>query len=143
MSLQVLGAWLRADRERGRRAMWGNASFAFFRELAVGEANAPLGVMSTPLHPGRSLAVDTAFHALGSPIWVMSRELMHASGPGQDTGRPLARLMVAQDVGSAIRGPERGDIFFGTGDEAGAKAGITKHAGSFAVLVADQALAAP
>ena len=35
--------------------------------------------------------------------------------------------MVAQDVGSAIKGPERGDIYFGSGDAAGRLAGVTKH----------------
>ena len=43
--------------------------------------------------------------------------------------------MIAHDVGSAIKGAIRGDIFVGTGAEAGAVAGITKHAGTFFVLV--------
>ena len=38
--------------------------------------------------------------------------------------------MIAQDVGSAIKGPERGDIYFGSGDAAGRLAGVTKHAGT-------------
>ena len=43
--------------------------------------------------------------------------------------------MIAQDVGSAIRGPERGDIFFGTGDAAGAIAGMAKQKARFFVLL--------
>jgi membrane-bound lytic murein transglycosylase A len=43
--------------------------------------------------------------------------------------------MIAQDVGSAIKGPERGDIYFGSGDAAGAIAGRTKHAAKFYVLL--------
>ena len=43
--------------------------------------------------------------------------------------------MVAQDTGSAIIGPGRGDIFFGSGDEAGAVAGAMRAAGRFIVLV--------
>ncbi len=43
---------------------------------------------------------------------------------------PFARLMIAQDVGSAIKGPERGDLYFGTGEEAGKLAGITRHKGA-------------
>jgi membrane-bound lytic murein transglycosylase A len=42
-------------------------------------------------------------------------------------GKPVARLMVAHDTGSAIRGPVRGDIFWGSGDAAGKVAGVTKH----------------
>ena len=48
---------------------------------------------------------------------------------------PFNRLMVGQDVGSAIKGPERGDIYFGSGDAAGKLAGVTKHAGRFFVLM--------
>jgi membrane-bound lytic murein transglycosylase A len=47
------------------------------------------------------------------------------------------RLMVGQDVGSAIRGAERGDIYFGSGDAAAKIAGSTKHAGRFFVLMAN------
>jgi membrane-bound lytic murein transglycosylase A len=48
---------------------------------------------------------------------------------------PFNRLMVGQDVGSAIRGAERGDIFFGSGEEAGRLAGSTRYPGRFFVLV--------
>ena len=51
-------------------------------------------------------------------------------------GEPFNRLMIAQDVGSAIKGPERGDIYFGSGDTAGRIAGITKHPGHLYVLKA-------
>ena len=89
----------------------------------------PLGALNTPLTPGRSLAVDTAFHRLGSPIWVSAPTLKHASKSG------FNRLMIAQDVGSAIKGPERGDIYYGSGEKAGRLAGTTKHPGSFFVLL--------
>ena len=72
-----------------------------------------LGVPEIPLTPGRSLAVDAGVHALGSPVYVSAPKLTHA--PGQ----PFQRLMIAQDVGSAIKGPERGDIYFGSGDGGG------------------------
>lgn len=130
MSLDSLKAWLKEDAERGRKTMWQNASFVFFRELEGAEAESPLGVDAIPLTPGRSLAVDTRFHAIGTPVYVVAPQLAHATPPGG-----FRRLMIAQDVGSAIRGPERGDIYFGSGDEAGRRAGITKHAGSFLVLL--------
>jgi membrane-bound lytic murein transglycosylase A len=47
--------------------------------------------------------------------------------------------MIAHDVGSAIKGPERGDIYFGSGDEAGRLAGVTKQRGRFFVLLPDAA----
>lgn len=128
MSMQALGNWLREDKERGQKIMWQNKSFIFFREL--GDAEGPVGAMSVPLTPGRSLAVDTGFHTLGTPIYLSVPKLSHAT-----KGSGFNRLMVAQDVGSAIKGPERGDIYFGSGESAGKIAGVTKHEGNFYVLL--------
>ncbi len=130
MSLQKLAEWLRTDPKRGRDVMWKNASFIFFRELEGKDAEGPVGAMSVPLTPGRSLAVDTSYHALGTPIYVDAPSLKHATETGG-----FHRLMIAQDVGSAIKGPERGDIYFGSGKQAGELAGVTKNAGSFFVLL--------
>lgn len=129
MTLDALKVWLAADAARGRLVMQENRSFVFFRELA-NEDEGPLGALEIPLSAGRSLAVDTAFHALGAPVYVSAPELQ----PWR-AGESFARLMIAQDVGSAIRGPERGDIYFGSGDEAGRLAGSTKHAGTFVALL--------
>jgi len=126
LTLQSLTDWLKADPARARTVLWRNESFVFFRRI---DGDAAEGVMGTPLHEGRSLAVDTAFHALGLPVYVVAPGMAHA-GPGG-----FSRLMVAQDVGSAIKGPERGDIFFGTGDVALALAGVTKHRADFFVLL--------
>lgn len=130
MSLDGLKVWLSADRERGRAAMHQNASYVFFRELKGSQAASAMGVLEIPLTPGRSLAVDAGFHAIGLPVYVAAPLITHA---GDREG--FHRLMVAQDVGSAIRGPERGDLYFGSGDEAGRLAGITKHPGRFFVLL--------
>jgi membrane-bound lytic murein transglycosylase A len=133
MTLGNLGQWLRADAKRGREAMWLNNSYVFFRELSGPNVDGPLGSLEIPLTPGRSLAVDTAFHQLGLPIYVSAPSLKHwAQGARGQVG--FHRLMIAQDVGSAIKGPERGDVFFGAGDEAGRIAGQTKNAATFYVL---------
>ena len=54
-----------------------------------------------------------------------------------EAARRSGRLMIAQDVGSAIRGPERGDIFLGTGEAAGAIAGTTRARGAVLRLAAE------
>ena len=128
VSMASLGRWLRADTPRGLGVMHQNASYVFFREMPAASAG-PLGVLEIPLTPGRSLAVDTSVHTLGTPVYVSAPKLTHAL-----KGRPYNRLMVAQDVGSAIRGPERGDIYFGSGEAAGRLAGVTKHPGHLFVL---------
>jgi membrane-bound lytic murein transglycosylase A len=130
LTMEGLKSWLRADPARGRALMEENNSYVFFRELPKTEAGGgPVGAQGVPLTPGRSLAVDAAYHKLGSPVFVTAPDLK-----GED-GKPFRRLMIAQDVGSAIRGPERGDIFFGTGDAAGAIAGTTHEKARFFILL--------
>jgi membrane-bound lytic murein transglycosylase A len=106
-----------------------NRSYVFFRELDAEEGrDGPRGAQGVSLTPGRSLAVDTAYHWLGVPVFVTAEDLV-------TEGQPFRQLMIAQDVGSAIRGPERGDIFWGTGEDAGAIAGSTRHSARFCVLL--------
>ena len=134
VSMGALKRWLKADPERGKLVMWQNASYVFFRELKGPEAKGPLGAMNAQLTPGRSLAVDPGHHTLGLPIFVSGDGMKHVNKAGV-----FNRLMVAQDVGSAIKGPERGDIYFGSGDAAGRLAGVTKHPGKFVVLLPNDA----
>lgn len=139
MSLAALKAWLRANPDKMREVLWQNRSYVFFRELAGAQAESAMGVLEIPLTSGRSLAVDTRFHAIGTPVYVAAPDITHLTSDK----RPFERLMIAQDVGSAIRGPERGDIYCGSGDKAARCAGITKHAGTFYVLLPRTELRAP
>jgi membrane-bound lytic murein transglycosylase A len=70
------------------------------------------------------VAVDPRYTPLGAPVWV------EKNGKGK-----IRKLMIAQDTGSAIKGAQRADIFFGTGDEAGLKAGRLKDPGRMIVLM--------
>ena len=134
MTLAGLRKWLSRDREMAKRLMWQNKSFIFFREHPMKAVeDGPKGAMEIGLTKGRSLAVDAGYHAIGTPVFVSAPTLKHAGGSKQ--GKGLSRLMIAQDVGSAIKGPERGDIYFGSGDRAGKLAGQTKHRGKFFVLL--------
>ena len=72
----------------------------------------------------RSIAVDPAIVRLGSPVWIE-----------KDGAEPMNRLMIAQDTGSAIKGAQRADIFFGTGDAAGRAAGKLRDPGRLLVLM--------
>lgn len=128
MSLETLGDWLRAHPDAGREIMRRNRSYVFFRPLRPGAADAAHGVLESPLHAMRSLAVDTRFHALGAPVFVHAPDLVTTEPPRAPDVPGFARLMLAHDVGSAIKGPHRGDIFFGAGPAAGRLAGHTNHA---------------
>jgi len=126
LTLQTMTDWLKSHPEQARMLLWNNKSFVFFRPL---DGDAPVGVLGSPLQTGRSLAVDTAFYGLGTPVFASSAEMTHVKPVG------FHRLMIAHDVGSAIKGPERGDIYFGTGPEALTLAGVTKHPANLFALV--------
>jgi len=79
MSLQALKQWLRANVDRARDVMWKNESYVFFRELMGSDAKGPIGANNIPLQPRRSLAVDTSYYALGTPIFVDAPKLTHAT----------------------------------------------------------------
>ena len=125
ISLQSIRAWLAANPDRKSEMMNRNPSFIFFREIA-GEG--PIGAQGVALTPGRSLAVDPKFLPLGAPIWL-------EADYRDDSGRPLRRLMVAQDTGGAIRGAVRGDVFWGHGEIARALAGPMKAPGRIYLLL--------
>jgi membrane-bound lytic murein transglycosylase A len=130
MSLERLMAWLRANPEQGRDIMRRNRSYIFFRLAEeLDPADGPIGGAGLPLTPGRSLAVDRAVWSYGLPFWLEGELPV----PGAES-EPLRRLMIAQDTGSAIVGPARGDFFFGSGAEAGTRAGLLRHAARFVVL---------
>ncbi len=126
-----LEVWLKANRAAGEALMRENRSFIFFRELGtLGDADGPLGAAGVPLTPGRSLAVDRNLMTFHMPIFVAAP--MFAGLARGD--RPFRRLMIAQDAGSAILGPARGDIFVGSGSAAGSIAGRIRHAARMIVL---------
>ena len=123
--------WLRANPRIARELIRRNASYVFFRlEEPQAGAPGPLGGGGVPLTPGRSLAVDATLWRYGLPFWLEGRL------PTPDGGAvPLARLVIAQDTGSAIVGPARGDLYLGTGAEAGVVAGLLRDAARFTVLL--------
>ncbi len=129
VSLQTIRAWLEAHPEEAPEVLAQNPSFVFFRQL---HEEGPVGSLGVVLTPERSLAVDSAFVPLGLPVWV------DTSAPASDPlapARPFRRLMVAQDTGGAIRGPVRGDVFWGHGPDAAPVAGHMKDQGRLWLLL--------
>ena len=125
VSADVIRNWVRDNPEEGRELLWVNDSYVFFREVSEVPADkGPLGAMNRSITTMRSIAVDPSIVKLGAPVWIEKE--------GAD---PLTRLMIAQDTGSAIKGAQRADIFFGTGPEAGRDAGRIKDGGRIVVLL--------
>lgn len=130
VSMMAIRRWLADHKDHARSLMEENRSFIFFRQSPANVAHdGPVAAAKIPLTAGRSLAVDRLIHTFATPIFVTADQV---------NGKPWQSLMIAQETGTAIVGPARGDIFFGSGDKAGELAGAVNSPCDFIVLVPNQ-----
>jgi membrane-bound lytic murein transglycosylase A len=126
-----LETWLRRHPGEAQVVLQENPSFIFFRETTLRPGDGPLGAGGVSLTPLRSLAVDRTLHTFHMPLFVEAPALADPEHKGEH----FRKLMIAQDTGSAIVGPARGDIFFGSGSAAGSAAGRVRHQAKMVALV--------
>ncbi len=128
VSMQSIRAYLTEHPERQDEIFRMNDGFVFF-ELNRGDG--PYGSQNVVLTPGRSIAIDRDFIPHTVPIFV------DANGPvaGEDREAPFRQLLIAQDTGGAIRGPVRGDIYYGGDERAADLAGRMKGTGRYYLLL--------
>ena len=137
MSMDKIREFMEANPEEGKALREKNRSFVFFSKTKLQAHDECLGAQGIALTPGRSIAVDPSIHVYGTPIWIDAKLPLKGAAP-EDT---FQRLVVAQDTGSAIRGPARADIYFGHGPDIPSIAGRIKQFGQFVMLM-PRALAA-
>lgn len=125
-SMQGIKAWATRNPQRLTQLLDQNASYVFFRETEAA-SDGPTGALGVPLSAGRSLAIDPRAVPLGAPVFVST------TWPNTDT--PLRRLMLGQDTGGAIKGAVRGDVYWGSGAQAGITAGRMRQSGQMWVLL--------
>ena len=124
-SAQSIRAFVRRNPVLGAELLAFNPSFVFFKALPDLPADrGPIGAMGRSITTLRTVAVDPEFTPLGAPVWVEKAGL-----------DPIRTLMIAQDTGGAIKGAQRADIFYGTGQAAGDAAGRVKDTGRMVVLL--------
>jgi membrane-bound lytic murein transglycosylase A len=119
---EAIRGWL-AD-HRGPEAdaiMQRNPRYVYFT-LRPDDGASPAGAAGVPLPPGRAVAADPASHPMGELLWI------DAEAPALTGAVPAyRRLVAALDVGSAIKGEARLDLFVGSGEAAGREAGRVRH----------------
>ncbi|WP_370980808.1 murein transglycosylase A [Agaribacterium sp. ZY112] len=125
ISMQSIKAWLNHHPEQAKQLMNTNKRYIFFREHA---GMGPIGAQDVELSAERSLAIDPSYYAYGLPFFV---DLEHP----QKGSNNIQKLVIAQDTGSAIKGPLRGDFFWGHGLAAEENAGKMKSLGKAWVLL--------
>lgn len=106
----------------------GGRSNPYFQET---EDHAFHGAQDVALTPGYSMAVDREWIPLGTPLWLNTEVRQDFSKKAQ----PFNRLMIAQDIGSAIRGAVRGDMYWGPGERATLIANNIRTQGSYWLLL--------
>jgi membrane-bound lytic murein transglycosylase A len=125
MTMMAIREWMKAHPAAGAALRRENPSYVFFREVP---GDGPIGAEGVVLTPERSIAVDRTFVGLGIPIWIEADERFASA-------EPIWRLVVAQDTGGAIKGAVRGDLFWGTGAAAAARAGIMNARGRYYLML--------
>jgi len=125
-SMEGIKNWARKNITKLRDFLNMNASYVFFRKLP-NDLPGPIGALGVSIEAERSVAIDPKFIPLGAPIFLSTTQ--------PNASEPLERLMVAQDTGGAIRGGVRADFYWGSGEEAGRKAGSMKQQGKIWTLL--------
>ena len=120
-NMQSIRDWIRANPDQGRELMRENLSYIFFKELT---GPGPPGALNVPVSARATVAADPNYVPLGAPVYIHDADRREVDG-----------LWVAQDVGGAIKGPNRFDTFWGSGAEAAAIAGGMSANGQALILV--------
>jgi membrane-bound lytic murein transglycosylase A len=131
MSMDRIRKWMAENPDGGKELRRQNKSYVFFRITGLAANEEARGAQGVPLTASRSIAVDRALHVYGTPFFI-SGDLPIETDVSKTKFR---KLMIAQDTGSAIVGPARADIYFGSGDEAGKIAGRIKNPAQFVMLL--------
>lgn len=125
-SLQGIKKYLKQNPNRIQEILNKNKSYIFFVE----RKESATGALGTQLVGGRNLAVDRRYIPLGMPVFINTKNSV--------SQERIDRLMVAADVGGAIKGQIRADFYFGNGDEAELWAGGMKERGKLTILVPNE-----
>lgn len=127
-SMQGIKAYLEANPHRVDEVLHKNRSYIFFGERKQGAT----GALGTELTAGRNLAVDRRYVPLGMPVFINTKNSV--------TQKKIDRLMVAADVGGAIKGEIRADFFYGNDSNSALYAGGMKEAGKLTILVPNNSI---
>ncbi len=128
MSMQAIRQWGETHSpEQVRELLEQNQSFVFFKPQNFAPVK---GASAVPLIGRASVASDRNIIPAGTTLLAEVPTLDHA---GKFTGQYELRLMVALDVGGAIKG-QHFDIYQGIGNDAGHRAGWYNHYGRVWVL---------
>ena len=130
--MNTIKNWLKNNPNKVNDILNRNKSYIFFKQLVNENKDYhTIGQTGIELSSKRSLAVDLSIYDINTPIWLETK----IPSKKLDSVEKFQRLMIGQDTGSAIKGFVRGDIFFGSGHEAGQIAGKMKEKGNIIIFL--------
>ncbi len=133
VSKQAIEKWMQdAGVDKASQLMNENPRYVFFKTEELPKSGQPKGAAGVPLTPLGSIAVDDMQTPYGTLVWLETK--LPVKG-GDFKGKLSGILVVAQDTGGAIKGKYRGDLYFGAGLAAGAKAGVMKHKAAWTLFL--------
>lgn len=130
LTLPVLLEYFRQNPQELNTYLPRNQRFIFFRETAGAP---PLGSLNVPVTPERSIATDKTLMPPGAIALIQTA--LPVIENGQLVPELTSRFVLDQDTGGAIRGPGRVDVFMGTGELAGDRAGLINTPGQLYYLL--------
>ena len=129
--MQKIRAYLYDYPEEAETVLNYNPSYVFFKI----EEDGPIGYLEVKLTPGRSIALDRRLFPLAGLAFIKTHKpLINSSGKIYKWSA-FSRFVLNQDTGGAIKGPGRGDLFWGDGTYAEIAAGHMQHHGTLYFLV--------
>jgi membrane-bound lytic murein transglycosylase A len=131
LSLPKLIAYFAADPAQLDQYIPRNKRFIFFRET---NGSPPKGSLGVPVTGDRSIATDKSLMPPGALALIVA-PIPDVEATGEITTQVISRYVLDQDTGSAIKGAGRVDIFLGSGEVAGERAGRLNGSGSLYYLL--------
>ena len=131
LSLPKLLAYFKANPQELDQYIPRNNRFVFFRETNGAK---PTGSLGVPVTGDRSIATDKSLMPPGGLALIVA-PIPDVEPTGEIETRVVSRYVLDHDTGSAIKGAGRVDIFLGTGNVAGERAGMINGSGSLFYLL--------
>jgi membrane-bound lytic murein transglycosylase A len=134
LSLPALRRYFREHPEERTRVLNANPRYIFFRQVERG----PRGSLDVVLVPGRSIATDARLFPPAGLAFIQTQKPVF-NAQGEIIGwQPFSRFVFNHDTGSAITGPGRVDLFWGSDATAEIAAGHMQRRGKLFFLLKRQ-----
>lgn len=131
VSLQGLRHYFRTHPHERARVLNANPRYIFFRQVKEG----PKGNLDFVLVPGRSIATDARLFPAAGLAFIQTQQPVLNDQGAIVSWQSLSRFVFNHDTGSAITGPGRVDLFWGSDTAAEMAAGHMQHPGALFFLL--------